>query len=117
MLISTITQSSLFEKIRKEGMPAVSTAGFLLQAMKLEGEASAKVGYTVSRKMGGAVQRNRIKRRYRALVKAVMPERAVAGTAYVFIARKAALDRPFDKLKSDLVYALHQIAGTGKPRE
>lgn len=115
-MIDTIKKRPLFEKVRKEGMPAVSTAGFLLQAMPIENPEAILVGYTVSGKMGNAVVRNRIKRRYRALVKAVFPERAKPGHAYVFIARRAALERPFDKLKSDLIYALHQINGTGKPK-
>jgi len=68
-----------------------------------------RVGYTASRRVGGAVARNRAKRRLRAAVARVMPERAKVGRNYVVIARAATLDRDFEDLLQDLKTALARV--------
>ena len=68
-----------------------------------------RVGFTASRRVGGAVARNRAKRRLRAAVARVMPKRAKAGRDYVVIARAATLDRNFDDLLRDLEKALARV--------
>ncbi len=81
-----------------------------------------RVGFTASRKVGGAVERNRAKRRLRAVARAILPESALARTDYVLIARPATLDRPFDKLLKDLAQTLAAAhvraqAGAGEDRD
>lgn len=61
-----------------------------------------RLGFTASRKVGGAVERNRAKRRLRAAAQAVLPEQALPRTDYVLIARPATLTRPFEELVKDL---------------
>ena len=68
-----------------------------------------RIGFTVSRKVGGAVVRNRVKRRLRAVVDAVMPEHAAPGNDYVVIGRGATARRPFDALSNDLETALKRL--------
>ncbi len=68
-----------------------------------------RVGYTASKKIGNAPARNRAKRRLRAAVAHVMPERARRDRDYVVIARGATLTRPFDALIGDLVAALARV--------
>ncbi len=69
----------------------------------------ARIGYTVSRKVGNAVCRNRVKRRLRAAASLVMPPHALAGTDFVIIGRPAALARPFRRLVQDLETALKKL--------
>ena len=68
-----------------------------------------RVGFTVSRKVGGAVVRNRVRRRLRAAVDAVMPAHAAPGNDYVVIGRAATVRRPFDALSADLETALKHL--------
>ena len=66
-----------------------------------------RVGYTVSKKVGNAVARNRAKRRLRAAANALLPLLGLPGNDYVLVARTATLDRPFEALLADLKNALH----------
>jgi ribonuclease P protein component len=65
-----------------------------------------RVGFTASRKIGGAVERNRAKRRLRAAAAAVLPLSGHDRTDYVLIARPATLNRSFGGLLEDLAAAL-----------
>ena len=73
-----------------------------------EVEATLGIGFTVSKKVGNAVARNRAKRRLRAVVADVMPGQAAASRDFVLIGRKATLRRSFADLKQDLLKALRQ---------
>lgn len=68
-----------------------------------------RFGFTVTKKLGNAVVRNRIRRRLKAAVTAVAPDLAVDGHDYVLVARKAALDRPFTDILADLRQALNHL--------
>lgn len=74
-----------------------------------EPEGPARFGFTVSKKIGGAVVRNRVRRRLRALVAALEPGQVRQGCDYVLIARPGAVERPYQELRSDLEQALARV--------
>lgn len=69
----------------------------------------SRVGLTVTKKLGGAVVRNRIKRRLRTACREIIPDFGAAGTDYVLIARPPAFDREFQLLLDDLKRALLRL--------
>jgi ribonuclease P protein component len=100
-----------------------ATPGLILQARQRDQASQpmpgpenlpCRVGFTASRRVGGAVERNRAKRRLRAVVDRVIRCEAAAGYDYVVIARPEALDRPFEDLVSDMKTALARL-GTRRP--
>jgi ribonuclease P protein component len=86
-------------------------AGFVLQARGRGDDAPARFGFTVSRKVGTAVERNRVRRRLREIVRLNATDRARPGHDYVLIGRRAALALPFDKLITDFETALRRVHG------
>jgi ribonuclease P protein component len=74
-----------------------------------------RIGFTASRKVGIAVDRNRARRRLRAVAEEVMPHHAAPGHDYVVIARAATLRRPYRALVGDLISALRR-AGALNPQ-
>ena len=65
-----------------------------------------RVGFTVTRKIGGAVVRNRMKRRFRALAREIVPQKGFAGSDHVMIGRSKGVEREFGLLRSELERAL-----------
>jgi ribonuclease P protein component len=81
----------------------------LLMRARDDGDPAMRVGYTVTKKIGNAVVRNRIKRRFRALARDVLPISGVAGADHILIGRNDGLTRDFAQLKADLVKALAKV--------
>ena len=65
-----------------------------------------RVGFTASRKVGGAVERNRAKRRLRAAAAEILPLLGRKGHDYVLVAKVATLSRPYSSLLADLTKAI-----------
>jgi ribonuclease P protein component len=65
-----------------------------------------RVGFTVTKKIGGAVVRNRMKRRFRALAREIMPAKGLAGSDHVMIGRAKGIERDFGLLRDELANAL-----------
>ena len=72
-------------------------------------KAPIRIGYTVSKKVGCAVVRNKIKRRLRAAANNVLATKKFAGNDYVFIGRKEAQYRKFNSLVSDINWAIKRL--------
>ncbi len=85
-------------------------ASFLMLARaNPENGSGSRLGLTVTKKFGGAVIRNRIRRRLRAAAREIFPQNAAPGTDYVLVARRAAYDRKYDALLDDMKRALLRL--------
>ena len=91
------------------GIRASTPAFVLLVRKRQDDDPAIRLGITVTKKVGGAVVRNRIKRRFRMLAAQILPETGIAGADHVLIGRTDALDRPFDQLSTDLRHALGKV--------
>jgi ribonuclease P protein component len=91
------------------GGASASTGGLVLQCRRREDERPARVGFTVSRKVGGAVERNRVRRRLREIVRLSAATHIKAGNDYVLVARRAALDMAFAQLAADFIRAIERL--------
>ena len=69
------------------------------------------VGFTATRKVGGAVIRNRSKRRLREAARTLIPKHGMAGSDYVLVARQGTADRQWPRLLDDVRSALTRLAG------
>ena len=83
--------------------------GLVLQSVRRDGDAPPRVGFTVTKRIGNAPQRNRVRRRLREAARMAMPGRAQDGHDYVLIGRHSTLERDFGALKDDLVLALRKV--------
>jgi ribonuclease P protein component len=87
-----------------------ATPGFvLLVHVRSDDQPARRLGITVTKKVGNAVVRNRIKRRFRALARDVLPDCGHDGADHVMIGRLNALDRDFAQLRKDLEKALERV--------
>jgi ribonuclease P protein component len=87
-----------------------STPGFVLQVRdRADGDAAKRVGFTVTKKIGDAVVRNRMKRRLRALARETLPSGGFAGSDHVLIGRSGGIERDFALLREDLDRALEKL--------
>jgi ribonuclease P protein component len=84
-------------------------SGFVLQALDRREDGPVRVGFTVSRKVGTAVERNRVRRRLREVVRLAPPDVMRKGHDYVLIGRRAALALPFQRLVEDFTNALGRV--------
>jgi ribonuclease P protein component len=87
-----------------------TTPGFVLLVRdRKDSDAAMRVGFTVTKKIGGAVVRNRMKRRFRALAREVVPARGIPGADHVMIGRSKGIERDFAQLRSELAGALDRL--------
>jgi ribonuclease P protein component len=91
---------------RRAAMP-----GFvLLVRPRADGSDLMRIGYTVSKKVGNAVVRNRMKRRLRALAAELLPDRGIRGADHVLIGRQSGIERDHALLRAELTKALDKVS-------
>ncbi|RMF69486.1 MAG: ribonuclease P protein component [Alphaproteobacteria bacterium] len=127
--IRPLKRRSEYLAVQRAGLRVVRP-GLVLQAARrrsAEGDGQAVsgsgigVGFTVTKRTGKAVVRNRIRRRLKAAAALVLPVMGRAGVDYVLIGRRDALHRPFAGLLRDLrsaIKGVHRLLdGNGRLRE
>lgn len=87
----------------------VARAGFVLLAHPNDGR-HVRLGITVTKKIGNAVVRNRMKRRFRELANECLPELAQDHHDYVLIGRAGGIEQDYARLRADLNEALVRLA-------
>ena len=91
--------------------PSCARGAVVVQARdRSDGQAVVRAGFTATKRVGGAVVRNRAKRRMREAARQLLPDLATPGFDYVFIARGGAPDRPWPRLLDDVKSALVRLA-------
>ncbi|HEX7876037.1 MAG TPA: ribonuclease P protein component [Sphingobium sp.] len=84
--------------------------GFVLLVRERgDGDPAMRIGITVTKKIGGAVIRNRMKRRFRVLARELLPEQGIAGADHVLIGRADGIERDFELLRVELEKALRKV--------
>ena len=81
----------------------------LLVRQRNDGDPAMRLGLTVSKKVGNAVVRNRMKRRFRELARAILPEAGHPGADHVLIGRQNGIERDFGLLAGELRRALDKL--------
>ena len=74
-----------------------------------DGDPAMRLGITVTKKIGGAVVRNRMKRRFRELAREILPLEGFAGADHILIGREGGIERDFGLLKAELSKALGKL--------
>jgi ribonuclease P protein component len=88
------------------GLRATTPGFVLLVRDRKDSDSTMRVGFTVTKKIGGAVVRNRMKRRFRALAREIVPVNGFAGSDHVMIGRAKGIERDFSQMHSELAGAL-----------
>lgn len=86
-----------------------SVGAFVVQARRRAEDGPVRIGFTVSRQVGNAVERNRVRRRLREMVRLAAGGGMQGGHDYVLIGRRAALAAPFGRMRQELDAALSRI--------
>ena len=85
--------------------------GFVLQVRdRGDEEQGVRVGFTVTKKIGNAVVRNRMKRRFRSLARELLPVHGIIGSDHVLIGRAGGIERDYATLRDELRAALAKAA-------
>lgn len=110
--LTTLKSSADFQRISKLGKRS-SFPGFILQALRKEGPAPFRFGLTVSRKVGNAVMRNRVKRRLREIIRLSGAGDRLEGWEIVLIGRTAGASLDFTRMQQDFALALRNVGAEG----
>lgn len=106
------------EKLRKRAEFLAARKGrrlngpfFFVEALARGDEGPPRYGLTVTRKVGNAVERNRIRRRLREAIRVFAEADMVPGIDYVIVARREVLSAPFAALSDELRRRVSRMAG------
>jgi len=106
--LSSIKKRADFLHVQKMGRKWIAKA-FIVQVCENEG-LGQRFGLVVTKKLHKlAVDRNRVKRRLRAVVAEILPNNAANDCDYVFIARKDTISMPYETLKKEMLWCIKRL--------
>jgi ribonuclease P protein component len=89
-----------------------ATPGFVLLVKDRQDESTEiRLGITITKKVGNAVVRNRMRRRFRALAQEMLGPNGQPGADHILIGRDSGIERDFGALRSDMIKALGKLCG------
>ena len=87
-----------------------ATPGFVLLVKDRQDESTEiRLGITITKKVGNAVVRNRMRRRFRALAQEMLGHNGKPGADHILIGRDSGIERDFGALRSDMIKALGKL--------
>ena len=88
-----------------------ATPGFVLLVFdRRDGDPAKRLGITITKKVGNAVIRNRMRRRFRELAREMLGEMGKAGADHILIGRDGGIERDFGDLRGDMAKALTKLS-------
>ena len=103
-----LTRRAEFLRVAAKGRRA-AVHGLVLQALSRGDEAPVRLGFTVTKKVGNAVIRNRTRRRLKEAARVVLREGTLTGSDLVLVGRDGTRSRPFARLVDDIRRALLKV--------
>ena len=93
-----------------------ATPGFVLLVFDRRDEDAAKrLGITITKKVGNAVVRNRMRRRFRELMREMLADKGKAGADHILIGRDGGIEKDFGELRADMARALDKLCSSLNP--
>jgi ribonuclease P protein component len=95
-----------------------ATPGFVLLVFdRRDDDAAKRLGITITKKVGNAVVRNRMRRRFRELARELLDAHGKAGADHILIGRDGGIERDFDTLRAEMAKALGKLAHSNRSTE
>lgn len=86
----------------------IPTSSIVLQLLHRNDCEAGRVGFTVTKKVGNSVVRNRVKRRLRGVMQEIAQKNSFQGIDMVMIGRKSTFEKPYQAIVKDFCWALHK---------
>ena len=109
-MINKIKSRKDFIRIQRNGKKVVSSCLIIQHLKSIDDENATRCGSSASKKVGGAVLRNKAKRRMRSLVNELKNIFKPHGHDYVLIARKQVLNQDYNKIKDELINSIRTLS-------
>ena len=95
-----------------------ATPGFVLLVRdRQDGDTAIRLGITITKKVGKAVIRNRMRRRFRELAREMLADKGKAGADHILIGRDDGIERDFAELRADMKRALEKLSNQNRNAE